>query len=91
VIEVEGGETILLYTDGWLEAGPPSQHRSSEDLAIELARLPAAPEELIGELRRDALRRSDGRLRDDMILLALRNRGDTGGGRREPVSAEVGA
>jgi PAS domain S-box-containing protein len=67
------GDTLLFYTDGWLEAGPPSEHREP----LELARLaeylaPLALEEMTARLRGDAISRSDGTLRDDIVLLALR-------------------
>jgi PAS domain S-box-containing protein len=66
-------DTLLLYTDGWLEAGPVSAHSDPEamaELAISLAGLP--PEELTGRLREDALGRGSGELRDDLVVLALR-------------------
>ncbi len=67
------GDTLLFCTDGWLEAGPPSEHREP----LELARLaeylaPLALEELTARLRGDAISRTHGELRDDIVLLALR-------------------
>jgi PAS domain S-box-containing protein len=67
------GDTLILVTDGWLEAGPPSEHRDP----LELARLgeyfaPLALEELTARLRADAMSRSIGELKDDIVLLALR-------------------
>jgi serine phosphatase RsbU (regulator of sigma subunit) len=67
------GDTLLLCTDGWLEAGPPSEHRDP----LELARLaeylaPLAVEEMTARLRGDAISRTHGELRDDIVLLALR-------------------
>jgi PAS domain S-box-containing protein len=67
------GDTILFCTDGWLEAGPPSEHRDP----LELARLaeylaPLALEEMTARLRGDAIARTGGELRDDIVLLALR-------------------
>jgi PAS domain S-box-containing protein len=67
------GDTLLFCTDGWLEAGPPSEHRDP----LELARLaeylaPLALEEMLARLRGDAVTRAGGRLRDDVVLLALR-------------------
>jgi PAS domain S-box-containing protein len=67
------GDTLLLYTDGWLEAGPPAEHREP----LELARLgeylaPLALEEMLARLRADAITRAGGVLRDDIVLLALR-------------------
>ncbi|HVW47463.1 MAG TPA: SpoIIE family protein phosphatase [Solirubrobacterales bacterium] len=67
------GDTLLFCTDGWLEAGPPSEHRDP----LELARLaeylaPLALEEMTARLRGDAVSRAGGTLRDDIVLLALR-------------------
>ncbi|MBS1680001.1 MAG: SpoIIE family protein phosphatase [Actinobacteria bacterium] len=69
----EQGDTLLFCTDGWLEAGPPSEHRDP----LELARLaeylaPLALEELTARLRGDAVSRAGGELQDDVVLLALR-------------------
>jgi PAS domain S-box-containing protein len=69
----ETGDTLILCTDGWLEAGPTSEHRDP----LELARLaeylaPLALEELIARLRVDAVSRAGGELQDDIVLLALR-------------------
>jgi PAS domain S-box-containing protein len=67
------GETVILATDGWFEAGPPQTHVGPDALG-ELAHslsdldLPAMTE----RLREDALSRSRGPLRDDLVLLALR-------------------
>lgn len=73
------GDTLVLCTDGWLEAGPPSEHRDP----VELARLaeylaPLALEELTARLRGDAVSRSYGALRDDIVVLALRRVAATG-------------
>jgi PAS domain S-box-containing protein len=67
------GDTLLFCTDGWLEAGPRSEHRDP----LELARLaeylaPLALEEMTARLRGDAVSRAGGTLRDDIVLLALR-------------------
>ncbi|HEY2053395.1 MAG TPA: SpoIIE family protein phosphatase [Solirubrobacterales bacterium] len=69
----EPGDTLVLYTDGWLEAGPPSEHRDP----LELARLaeylaPLGLEELTARLRGDAVSRAGGEIQDDIVLLALR-------------------
>jgi PAS domain S-box-containing protein len=65
------GETLVLCTDGWLETG--SRHRDPEtfaEAAVALANLEL--DELTEGLRRDAIARSGGDLRDDMVVLALR-------------------
>ena len=72
-IAVAPGDTLLLYTDGWLEAGPVETHRQPEALA-QMAHELADTElrDLTERLRRDAVTRSGGALRDDMVILALR-------------------
>jgi PAS domain S-box-containing protein len=67
------GDSLVFCTDGWLEAGPPSEHRDP----VELAKLaeylnPLALEEMLARLRGDAVTRSGGELRDDIVLLAVR-------------------
>ena len=70
---VAPGDTLVLCTDGWLEAGPIEGHRPPEALAemthslsdLELG-------ELTERLRGDALARSGEGLRDDMVILAIR-------------------
>lgn len=67
------GETLVLCTDGWLEAGPRTRHREPEALgqrALELSS--AALGEMTEQLRLDAVVRGDGKLRDDMVILAIR-------------------
>lgn len=71
--ELHPRETLVLTTDGWFEAGPPEEHASPEalaELAYSLAELELA--EMTEALRRDAIARSGGPLRDDMVVLALR-------------------
>jgi PAS domain S-box-containing protein len=72
-IELAAGETLVLATDGWFEAGPAETHVASSALG-ELAHSFADLElgEMTECLRQDAIARSGGRLRDDLVLLALR-------------------
>ncbi len=67
------GETLLLYTDGVIEAGRPDRLLGEEGL-LELCR--AAPgltlAEFLEHIERAALDCAQGRLRDDIALLALR-------------------
>jgi PAS domain S-box-containing protein len=72
-IELLAGETLVLATDGWFEAGPPETHVAPSALG-ELAHSFADLElgEMTECLRQDAIARSGGRLRDDLVLLALR-------------------
>jgi serine phosphatase RsbU (regulator of sigma subunit) len=70
---VSAGETLVLCTDGWHEAGPRAQHRDPEGLAemgLWLGELELG--ELTERLRRDAIGRSEGSLRDDLVILAIR-------------------
>jgi PAS domain S-box-containing protein len=72
-IELLGGETLVLATDGWFEAGPAETHVASSalgELAHSFADLELA--EMTECLRQDAIARSGGRLRDDLVLLAIR-------------------
>jgi PAS domain S-box-containing protein len=67
------GETLVLATDGWFEAGPAETHLPPEalgSLAHSFADLELA--EMIECLRQDAIARSGGPLRDDLVLLAVR-------------------
>ena len=70
------GETLLLYTDGVIEAGRPDRLLGEEGL-LELCT--AAPgltlAEFLEHIERAALDRAQGRLRDDIALLALRIEG----------------
>lgn len=69
----EQGDTLVLCTDGWLEAGPPSEHRDPLDLArLGEYLAPLVLEELTARLRVDAVSRAGGELQDDVVLLALR-------------------
>lgn len=70
---LRAGETLVLATDGWFEAGLPETHVGPEELsrlAHSFADLKLA--EMTECLRQDAIGRSGGRLRDDMVLLAIR-------------------
>lgn len=64
--------TLLLYTDGLLEAGDVGEHISAEELAARVAGQAERPAIAIAEeLRADVLRRSKGRLDDDLVIVAL--------------------
>jgi serine phosphatase RsbU (regulator of sigma subunit) len=66
-------ETLVLATDGWFEAGPTETHVGSEAfgaMAHSFADLDLA--EMTEALRQDAISRSSGPLRDDMVVLAVR-------------------
>jgi PAS domain S-box-containing protein len=72
-IELLPAETLVLATDGWFEAGPPHTHVGGEELgalAHSFADLGLA--EMTDCLRQDAIARSGGPLRDDMVVLTVR-------------------
>jgi PAS domain S-box-containing protein len=78
-LELAAGETLLLYTDGLTEAArgvlAPDEHE-----VLELCARAAHPEggaqpgldELLGHVEGIALRYAEGRMRDDVALLAVR-------------------
>ncbi|HET7589720.1 MAG TPA: SpoIIE family protein phosphatase [Solirubrobacterales bacterium] len=68
-------DTLALCTDGWLEAGPVSSHQGPDAFA-EMTQSLAGLEldELTERLRADAIGRSSGTLRDDLVVLAVRPR-----------------
>lgn len=75
--DLRDGETLVLATDGWFEAGPPQTHLGAEalgELASSFADLELA--EMTECLRTDAISRGGGRLRDDLVLLAIRPAAD---------------
>jgi serine phosphatase RsbU (regulator of sigma subunit) len=66
-------ETLVLATDGWFEAGPAETHVGGDALsamAHSFADLDLA--DMTEALRQDAISRSGGPLRDDMVVLAVR-------------------
>jgi PAS domain S-box-containing protein len=68
-------ETLALCTDGWLESGPVASHQGPESFA-EMTQALAGLEldEVTERLRADAVGRSSGSLRDDLVVLAVRPR-----------------
>jgi serine phosphatase RsbU (regulator of sigma subunit) len=82
-VTIEPCETLLVYTDGWLEAGPVDNHRTAEELAGAVAAGAGdGLDALLERLRADALTRGGMELRDDLVLLAIRPTGS-----REPAPA----
>lgn len=66
-------DTLALCTDGWLEAGPVSSHQGPEAFAEMTQSLAGLElEEVTERLRADAVGRSSGALRDDLVVLAVR-------------------
>jgi hypothetical protein len=76
---LEAADTLALCTDGWLEAGPVASHQGPESFA-EMTRALSGLEldELTERLRADAVGRSSGSLRDDLVVLAVRPRATSG-------------
>jgi PAS domain S-box-containing protein len=71
-----GGETLLLYTDGVIEAGRPDRLLGEEGLLELCTAAPdLTPAEFLQHIERAALDRAQGRLRDDIALLTLRIEG----------------
>ena len=72
-VELESGQTLLLYTDGLPEADRAGVQLGEQQLFEPHVELPDPT--LVGlltQIERAALRRANGRLRDDIALLALR-------------------
>ncbi|MGN6588323.1 MAG: SpoIIE family protein phosphatase [Solirubrobacterales bacterium] len=68
-------DTLTLCTDGWLEAGPVASHQGPEAFAEMTQALAGLElEELTERLRADAVGRSAGTLRDDLVVLAVHPR-----------------
>jgi PAS domain S-box-containing protein len=66
-------EALVLCTDGWLEAGASDDHREPTFLASMVEELSGlGPESLTQRLLGDVLARSEGPLRDDVVVLAVR-------------------
>lgn len=72
---LEQNDTLVLCTDGWLEAGPAASHQGPETFAEMTKSLVGLElDEMTDRLRADAVGRSSGRPRDDLVVLAVRPR-----------------
>jgi sigma-B regulation protein RsbU (phosphoserine phosphatase) len=72
-IALSAEETLLLYTDGVIEAGRPSDLLGEDGLLELCAAAPDLPlADFLKHIEQAALARADDRLRDDIALLALR-------------------
>jgi PAS domain S-box-containing protein len=70
--ELRAGDTLLLYSDGLLDAGPPHGSLETEELARMLSSEAARdPETLLDELERRVVGRGGSAQRDDVAMLAL--------------------
>jgi PAS domain S-box-containing protein len=73
VVELVPGQTLLLYTDGLPEAGrATAQLDEPALLALCVQTDESTLDGLLGRIEQIALERAEGRLRDDIALLALR-------------------
>lgn len=72
-IELGAGETLLLYTDGVIEAGRPGNLLDEDGLIDLCAAAPGlALTEFLEHIEQAAIARANGKLRDDIALLGLR-------------------
>jgi PAS domain S-box-containing protein len=72
-VELNPGETLLLYTDGVLEAGAPDRQVGEEGLLALCGEASGlALQDLLGHIEQAAVARTGGNLRDDIAMLALR-------------------
>ena len=72
-LELEQGSTLVLYTDGLLDAGAPVRGLTSRQLCNLLAdQVGAGPTAIVQRLERLALASGAGRLRDDVAIVAAR-------------------
>ena len=71
--ELHPGDTVVLYTDGLLDAYAPARFVSTDELRRVLRRCAGrAPAEVLGELERSILRGGPREPRDDIAVVALR-------------------
>ena len=71
-VRLGGGDTLVLYTDGVLEAGAPERVLSPGELQGLLAGCAGADtRQVVQRLEREALEASGGVLRDDVAILAV--------------------
>lgn len=72
-VQLGPGSTLVLYTDGLLDAGAPRHGLTPRQLSRLLAeQAGAAPRLIIQQLERLALSSGAGRLRDDVAIVAAR-------------------
>jgi serine phosphatase RsbU (regulator of sigma subunit) len=72
-LALQPGSTLVLYTDGLLDAGAPRRGLTPGELCRLLARhAGSAPSSIVQQLERLALSSGAGRLRDDVAIVAAR-------------------
>jgi serine phosphatase RsbU (regulator of sigma subunit) len=73
MLQLQPGSTLVLYTDGLLDAGAPRRELTPLELCHSLAPYAgAAPQTVVQQLERLALSSGAGRLRDDVAIVAAR-------------------
>jgi PAS domain S-box-containing protein len=71
--QLRPGETLLLYTDGLPEAGRSDQRLGEQDLLALCAQAPGLDlAAMLARIEQTAVRHTQGMLRDDIALLAMR-------------------
>jgi serine phosphatase RsbU (regulator of sigma subunit) len=72
-LELQQGSTLVLYTDGLLDAGAPRRALTPSELCgLLVDHVGCAPQSLVQKLERLALSSGAGRLRDDVAIVAAR-------------------
>jgi len=72
-VDIEPGQTLLLYTDGLPEADRAGAQLGEQELfESDVERPDPSLVGLLTQIERAALRRANGRLRDDIAMLAMR-------------------
>jgi serine phosphatase RsbU (regulator of sigma subunit)/PAS domain-containing protein len=71
--ELSTGDTLIFYSDGLADAHRPGQGYFDDQLLGEVAALAGrAPDQILARLQRAALEFCQGKVRDDITMLALR-------------------
>jgi serine phosphatase RsbU (regulator of sigma subunit) len=71
-VDLRSGDTLVLYTDGVLDAGAPKAVMTQEHLESLLSQAGGLPtREIVHLIERQAMRLSHGSPRDDVAILAV--------------------